>query len=168
LNNTVAGGAPDYYDQHIMPGFPPAHAMDDSLTTKYYNTGARGNSNTQEEGPGIGTGFIVIPTVSNSTVACGLHFATAEDVPDRDPITVTLEGSNATTKEEFDIGSNWKLLYNGPTGINATHEPDREKYVTQQNFTNELRFASYRLLITSKRASSTAVQYSEARIMGYV
>lgn len=121
-----------------------------------------------KNGPGIGTGFLVIPSISSSTLACGLLFATAKDNPHRDPITVTLEGSNATNVTTLDHGSSWTLIYNGSTGINETSHPGFETNGTVQIFENTKRFSSYRLLITSQRGIADAVQYSEARIMGYI
>jgi hypothetical protein len=135
----------------------PEFAMDNLTATKYFNYGR------------IGSGFVVIPAISKSSVACGLLFATANDSPNRDPITVTLEGSNASNITAVRLGTNWTLIYNGQTGIDAKTDPDRRVYGTQQNFSNTKRFASYRLLITSVRnGNADAVQYSEARIIGYV
>ncbi len=169
LYNTTAGGSTGGFNgTYASPSQMPQQAMDDSLTTKYLNTGQLGGYNKSVNGPGIGTGFLVIPSISNSTIACGLLFATADDDPNRDPITVTLEGSNETLIEALNNGSSWTLIYSGSTGINAVNSPDRKTNGTQQNFPKKGPFASYRLLITSKRNDSNSVQYSEARIMGYI
>jgi len=133
----------------------PEFAMDNLTTTKYLNYGR------------IGSGFVVIPAISKSSVACGLLFATADDRPNRDPITVTLEGSNASDINAVRLGTNWTLIYKGPTGISAVM--NRTTYGLQQTFENEKQFASYRLLISAVRGGGAdAVQYSEARIIGYV
>lgn len=144
------------------------HAMDDSLQTKYIDYGFKDGSNTTVGDAVTAAGFLVIPSISNVSIACGLLFATADDQPDLDPITVTLEGSNVSTVEALYKHTNWILLYNGSTGIDAAKDPGRLSYALQQNFSNTIHFASYRLLITSRRNNSDAVQYAEARIMGYI
>jgi hypothetical protein len=166
LYNTRAGGSTGGINGTYPPNEAHKYAMDDSPETKYLNFGHKGDPQSLVDEPGIGTGFLVIPSVSNSTLACGLLFTTANDNSYRDPITVTLEGSNATSLTELHLDSSWTLIYNGSTGIDANNS--RKTNGTQQNFQNAKRFASYRLLITSKRGVGDAVQYSEARIMGYI
>jgi len=99
-------------------------------------------------------------------VTRGLHFTTANDAANRDPITVTLEGSNETSIDMLQMASSWTLIYNGSTGISATVDPGRNTYVTPQNFTNTKAFVSYRLLVTSQRGADIGTQYSEAQILG--
>ncbi len=65
-------------------------------------------------------------------------------------------------------GSSWTLIYSGPTDINASVDPGRLTYVTQQNFSNTIAFSSDRFLVTSKRGTDDSVQYSEACIIGYI
>ena len=169
LYNTTAGRSTgglngQYGNGHMLPKY----AMDNSTFTKYFNYGHKGGFNKKVDNAGAGTGFLVIPSISNSTLACGLIFATGNDRSDRDPITVTLEGSNASAMESLHNGASWTLIYNGSTGIDTVNDPGRLKYGAQQNFSNTIHFSSYRLLISSQRNFSDAVQYSEARIMGYV
>ncbi|CAF1583611.1 unnamed protein product, partial [Adineta ricciae] len=144
------------------------NAIDGDLSTKYSNYGGIGRSRSSVVGRGVGTGFFVTPSISNATIARSILFATADDSADRDPLTVTLEGSNATTNATLRLRSSWTLIYNGSTGIDCSKDPGRSRYVTQQNFPNTKIFASYRLLITSQRNISDGVQYSEAQILGYV
>ncbi len=118
--------------------------------------------------PGVGTGFYVTPSISNASIAIGFLFATANDCSYRDPITVTLEGINATTTAALNLDSSWTLIYSGPTGIDPITTPPPMTYVPQQNFSNIMAFSSYRLLITSQRnLTANAVQYSESQILGY-
>jgi hypothetical protein len=167
LYNTTAGESTGGFNGTYSRVYEmPKYAMDGLVITKYLNFGHRGGPNLVVNGPGIGTGFLVIPSISNSTLACGLLFATANDNPQRDPINVTLEGSNALTIEALNRGSSWTLIYNGSTGIDTIS--NRSTYGILQNFSNTKHFASYRLLITSQRGNGDAVQYSEARIMGYI
>jgi hypothetical protein len=162
LYNTVAGGSTGGSNGMYPTSFEePPTAIDGSVSTKYLNFGSGGSD-------GINTGFYVTTTTSSTTIARALHFATGNDAPNRDPITVTLEGSNAPSGSALNLGSSWTMIYNGLTGIHATVDPGRSTYGTQQNFSNTVPYAHYRLLVTSKRGSDTIVQYSEAKIIGYV
>lgn len=149
-----------------MPSEYPLYAIDNSTSTKYLNFGVNSGGITATQ-PGLNTGFYVSPVSSNASVAIGLLFATAFDAPDRDPITVTLEGTNATGTAALNLGSSWTLLYSGPTGINATSVANRSMYVTPQIFSNTRAFRSYRLLVTSQRANDNSVQYAEAQTLAY-
>lgn len=166
LYNTTAGASTGGKNGRYSnsTGFP-AKAICNLTSTKYLNLGGNGDAFVVATASGVGTGFYVTPTISDSSIATSLLFATGNDAPNRDPITVTLEGSNLDT---LDDGSNWTLIYNGPTGISPTTDPGRQTYVAQQNFSNTIAYKSYRLLVTSQRGSEWAVQYSEAQIIGYV
>ncbi|CAF4867295.1 unnamed protein product, partial [Rotaria sp. Silwood1] len=146
----------------------PSDAIDGSLTTKYLNFGDSSSGCSGASPPGIDTGFYVTPTISNASVAVGILFATGNDDANRDPITVTLEGTNVTSTTNLNSGTSWTLIYNGSTGISASTDPDRSTYVSEQHFSNTIAFRSYRLLITSKRGSANSVQYAEAHIIGYI
>ncbi len=136
--------------------------------TKYVNYG-HGCHNCSIYQLGRGTGFIAIPSFSNPTLATGLRFFAAKDSPELDPISVTLEGSNATILEELHKGSSWTLIYNGSTGINFTKGFNRVTDIHTQWFsTNKIRYASYRLLITEQAGNGSSVQYGEAMIRGYI
>ena len=137
----------------------PARAIGNSTETKYLNFGA----NLLPQTSGTDTGFYVTPSISNASLVVALRFATGNDLEQRDPLTVTLEGTNSTS---LDIGSSWTLIYNGSTGLES--DPGRKRYGVQQSFTNTIRYASYRLLVTSKRGIAYAVQYSEVQIIGFV
>jgi hypothetical protein len=149
------------------PAETPDKAIDGLLSTKYLNFGFQGTTGAVLNQPGFGTGFYVTPSISNASVAIGLLFATANDYPTRDPITITLEGTNATTTAALNLGSSWTLIYSGPTGIDPITVPARSTYVPQQNFSNTIVFSSYRLHVTSQRNISDAVQYCESQILGY-
>jgi hypothetical protein len=166
--NTTAGGSIGGINASFsVPAEYPLYAIDNSTSTKYLNNGVNAGGLTAYQ-PGLNTGFYVSPVFSTASIALALLFATANDVPDRDPITVTLEGTNVTNAVSFNLGSSWTLLYSGPTGINATVDPGRLTFVAQQNFANTLAFRSYRLLVTSQRGNTSCVQYSEAQILGYL
>ncbi|CAF3801206.1 unnamed protein product [Rotaria sordida] len=166
--NTTAGGSIGGVNAfYAGPSEYPTYAIDNSTSTKYLNFGVNTGGITVYQ-PGINTGFYVSPVSSTASIAIGLLFGTANDVPDRDPITVTLEGTNVTSLAALYLGSSWTLIYSGPTGISATTDPGRQVYVSQQNFSNTLVFRSYRLLVTSQRGNTNCVQYSEAQIIGYL
>ncbi|CAF1629100.1 unnamed protein product [Rotaria sordida] len=166
--NTIAGGSTGAVNFSYPSNENPANAIDGSLSTKYLNGGDSSPSCSGSSAGGINTGFYVTPTISNASVAIGLLFATAADSPSRDPITVTLEGTNATGTTALDLGSSWTLIYSGSTGISSSTDPGRQTYVSQQNFSNTIAFESYRLLITSKRGTANSAQYAEAHIIGYI
>jgi hypothetical protein len=141
----------------------PANAIDMNTGTKYLNFGVSGSSSTTA---GLNTGYFVSPRVGSS-IAAGIIFYTANDGPNRDPTMVTLEGSNDGSAQ-LQLGGRWTLIYSGPSGISPTVDPGRNTMCTLMNFYNTIPYMSYRLLITSKRGADNSVQYSEARIMGYV
>ena len=109
----------------------PAQAIDNSVSTKYLNFGATGDFYVTVNAPGVGTGYYATPAISSASVAIGLCFATANDVPDRDPTGVTLERTNSNA---LDDGSSWSLIYNVSIGISSTISPGRATFVAQQNF----------------------------------
>jgi hypothetical protein len=166
LYNTTAGGSTGGENgMYSTSAEYPASAIDYLTSTKYLNFGTTGGYYITAPAPGVGTGFYVTPIVSNASIAVSLRFATANDSPNRDPITVTLEGTNSN---ELDYGSSWTLIYSGPTGISPTIDPGRMQYVAQQNFSNTIAYKSYRLLVTSQRGADWVVQYAEAEIIGYI
>ena len=166
LYNTTAGGPIVGKDgRYSYTTEHPSLAIDNSTSTKYFNFGGTGDVSQSAHQPGVGSGFYVTPSISNATVAIGLLFATADGLPNRDPLSVTLEGSNL---DALDLGSSWTLIYNGSTGIYSSADPGRQVYASPQYFNNAIPFRSYRLLVTSQRGDEHGVQYSEARILGYV
>lgn len=143
------------------------YAMDNQTSTSYVSYRSALNVNVSNSTDAIDSGFIVVPSIHNATVACALRFATGSRGLWYDPMSVTLEGSNDTDMSDLHFNSAWSLIYNGSTGINDTDAP-RATFGFEQRFNNAQRFASYRLLITEKRGNQTGdIEYSEAQIMGY-
>lgn len=166
LYNTSAGQSTGGYDGLYASSVElPPQAMDDNVNTKYVNNGINGSFTANLLNPGANTGFFVIPSVSNASLAVAVRFATANDYPNRDPITITLEGSNESNTTALHLGSSWTLIYNGSTGLLPVNA--RRTYGVQQNFSNTQRFRSYRLLITTQRDLTDCVQYSESVIIGH-
>lgn len=160
--NTSAGSSSSANVGNWTSYESPQNAFDNNTNTKYLNFAAGDTSITG----GLHSGLYVTPRIGRS-VATGVQFTTANDNYERDPITVTLEGSN-NASAQLHFGASWTLLYLGVTGINASVDPGRLTYVPMQNFSNTIAFTSYRLLVTSKRASSYGVQYSEVGIYGFI
>ena len=164
LYNTTAGASTGATNgRYSGANETPPYAIDGLTGTKYLNFGGSGDFYKTVPNAGVGTGFYVTPNISDISIATGLRFATANDAAGRDPLSVTLEGTNSTN---LDLGSSWTLIYSGPTGINPTADPGRMIFAPQQNFSNRIPFRSYRLLITAQRANEWAVQYAEAAIIG--
>ena len=94
-----------------------------------------------------------------------LQFCTENDLPLRDPLTVTLEGSNQNGSTLL-LGSSWTLIYNGTTGLDV--DPGRGSLgVRQTFFSNVIAYSSYRILITWKRGNEIATQYSELQLSAF-
>ena len=77
----------------------------------------------------------------------------------RDPLTFTIEGSNAAGAL-LPLGSSWTLIYNGSTGL--TPDPGRYAYGALQMLSSPwLSYASYRFLVTSVGVSADCSSYTE-------
>ena len=89
----------------------------------------------------------------------GFYVGTQTYSPTRDPMTFTIEGSNATGAL-LPLGSSWTLIYNGSTGL--TPDPGRFAYGALQLLSNaSARFKSYRFLVTSVRGTPSCASYTE-------
>ena len=168
IYNTRAGGSVNGLNGVYPAAENHRNAIDNNLTTKYLNFGGPTCADCSLTTEGIDTGFIVLPAISNATVARAIIFATANDLAARDPLTVTLEGSTASDASLFSRNSSWTLLYWGPSGINADVDPGRMVYGNSQNFLNTTPYRSYRVLVTSRRGGASSIQYAECHILGYV
>ena len=112
---------------------------------------------------GIGTGFIVIPQ-QGATLLKAIQFIASVDMAANDPLTITIEGSNATFPI-FMLGKSWSSIYNDSTGLDA--DPGRgADGLIQCIPNNAIWYTSYRVLVTSKRGASNSVQYSGVRLLG--
>lgn len=134
-----------------------ANVKDGSTATKYYNT-AQNGSNPR----GVDTGFVIMPQLGY-TVINGFQIATANDVPDRDPVAITIEGSNAADAGQAG-GNGFSLIWQGPTSL--AQDPGRYTWGQLYNFVNTTGYRSYRVLVTALRGSGGGAQYSEVRLFG--
>ena len=142
-----------------LSGSSPSNLFDNSTSTLYVS---RGNlTSGTGANAGINTGFYV--TVADcQAVLTGFSFSADVSRSNRDPTSVTIEGSNS---DELTKGTSWQLLYSGPTGLRTTN---RANEGDRQIVNNSISYLSYRFLITSRRSTtSDYVSYSEVKLYGY-
>lgn len=167
--NTIAGGniSPSLSGSSVGNYFPseePDNILDRNITTKYTNFGYCNVSlMTSTFTCGVNTGFYLTLQRGAMTLV-GMRFITASSMRERDPLTMTVEGSNQAPST-LTQGSSWTLIYNGSTGL--VSDPGRGNSGTIQNFTNSISYSSYRVLVTSVRNFTYAVQYAEVELIGY-
>jgi hypothetical protein len=150
LKQTVAGKASVRDDQPGGEG--AANAIDGSLSSKYFN-----RSNDGANPSGVGSGLLITPAASGIVTA--FQIATANDMPDRDPLAITIEGSD----DSQGAPASFVLLYAGVTGLDA--DPGRQHWGPCIAFANAKAFTSYRVLVTETRGDNTdGTQYSEFRL----
>jgi len=163
-NTTVGGDSMVAVSGNIgygtyYPGLPPSNLFDDSIITRYVT---RGNSyNGTNAIAGLDTGFYVA-VADCEAVLTEFSIAPERSQPTRDPITVTVEGSNGG---DLTKGSNWNAVYNGATGLLTI--ANRSAEGQQQTITQPGSYLYYRFLVTSKRTISDYVSYTEVKLYGY-
>jgi hypothetical protein len=143
----------------------PQNAFDQNITTKHSSYGICNSSSASGLLQcGANTGHYL--TLGRGTsLLTSIRFCAATSLAERDPMTITIEGSNQSSSALL-FGSSWSLIYNGSSGLDS--DPGRANYGVTQAIPNNARwYNSYRLLITSKRNISNAVQYSEVQLFGY-
>ncbi|CAF0997199.1 unnamed protein product [Adineta steineri] len=166
--NTIAGGdssvaTPGDNVGNYYRDEKPEYALDQKTSTKYTNFG-NCSSNFFSPTCGTNTGFYVT-LARGASLLLAIQFCAAPDIPLRDPITITVEGSNETSSA-LNLGSSWTLIYSGSSGLDT----DLGRYncgILESISNNGIWYNSYRLLVTSIRGSATSTQYSEVRLFGY-
>lgn len=166
LYDTTAGGDgtvanPD--KTGVAYGLAPQMAISRSITDKYLNFG-NGPEGESSATKGVGAGFYVTTAALGPTVLKSFQMTTAEDFPSRDPMTITIEGSNASGSDLL-LGRNWSLLYTGSTGWTA--DPGRRAAGESVAVAGSDSYTSYRVLITSHRDVANCTQFSEISLDGY-
>ncbi|CAF1148145.1 unnamed protein product [Adineta ricciae] len=156
--DSVAASAGEW-QCHYMVRESPDKACDGNVSTKYLSFGACYNGG---KGPtcGMGTGFY-LELSRGPTLVNGMKVCTANDFDQRDPIHVSLEGSNLPGRD-LSLGSSWTLLYDGSSGLET--DPGRKECGPLQLFNNTKEYRSYRFLVSAKRNISYSVQYSEVQL----
>jgi hypothetical protein len=155
LKQTVKGGPNILAERGGNEGV--AKAIDGDLNTKYLGKSIAENG----DNSGVETGFAITPSAGGSTIT-EIQFATGGDVPERDPLSITLEGSNDPNATDAQ-GNGFTLIYEGSTGLE--NDPGRNKWGPVISFKNETAYKTYRVLITQTRDDgSDSTQYSEVRL----
>ena len=152
LPSTPGSGVGKYWSSQI-----PSNAFDNNITSIYTNHGIC-NSTIYFISCGGNTGFYA--TLNNGPIILNaFYFITLPFSSNRDPLTITIEGSNQNSSL-LTFGSSWTLIYNGSSGL--TINPGRSMKGTTQILQNlPAAFASYRVLITSKRGIDSSTSYAE-------
>ena len=135
----------------------------DFENTTYMNYGTVGLFGTPSVSAGIGTGLHTTPQ-AGPTIIQSIQFQTGNETASRDPLTVTLEGSNHTGTSLYS-GPSWTLLYAGVTGLLPLNN-SRLTWGELQNFSNTIPFTSYRIIVTSKRDADVGTEYAEMHLYG--
>ncbi|CAF1549865.1 unnamed protein product, partial [Adineta ricciae] len=140
----------------------PGNACDGDTSTKYLSFGPCASTDDSDQ-CGLNTGFY-LELQLGSAVVRALQMYTGGDDSERDPLIVSLEGSNQSGSN-LALGSSWTLIYNGNSGLQ--NDPGRMSSGSIQPISNTISYKSYRFLVSGKRATSNSVQYSELRLYGY-
>ena len=127
----------------------------DNQQTKYLNFDTRNPNNPP-------SGFVVTPSVGVTRVT-GMRVQTANDGPERDPRTVTLEGSNDDTVTTF-AGGTWELI----STIEIPSVPNR--FLTRTfSFENFDAYKHYRwTAVTVATNNGCCMQVAEVELLGSV
>lgn len=160
--NTTAGGdsvrsLPGSHMGTYWRSQPPEAAFDGNISSCYTN---HGRCNATEEDPTCGEDTGVYFTFDNGSVVLkAFYFITQPSFSARDPLTITIEGSNENNSL-LTRGSSWTLIYNDVTGLaNVSARSTRGTVQILPNLSTA--YASYRLLVTSKKGNQTCTSYSE-------
>jgi hypothetical protein len=168
--NTTAGGdstpsPPGDFTGTYWPTEPPEAALDGNVTSEYTNHGGCDSGPGNSVECGSNTGFYLTLAVRRFTLV-SFRIATNIGAITRDPLMITIEGSNYN-ESELTFGKSWTLIYNGTTGLTSYFA--RAYFGDLQSVSGlSMPFTSYRLLVTSKRGQSNCVSYSEFRMMGFI
>jgi len=158
LDNTGTGGTSSMYP---VPNEAPGLVVDGDLNTKYLNFGR------------MGAGMIVQP--GSSTTAQSFRLWTANDAPERDPVSYVLMGTNApigSADRSNGLGESWTLIQKGsivpPTtgGTIDPLNPDRFAPYAAVNLTNSTAYSAYKLYFPNVRdgGNANSMQIAEAQL----
>src|SRR5437867_2844023 len=144
LLDVTQPGDPIIPTSNNSPGSEGVANAIDNAPTKYLNFDK------------LNTGFTVTPRIGLSVVQC-LTLTSANDAPERDPASFTLEGS-------YD-GTNFTLFASGPVPA-FTNRFD--KVVIR--FENNIPYLAYRLIFptVSNAAAANSMQISEVELLGFL
>ncbi|UJR35179.1 hypothetical protein I4U23_027946 [Adineta vaga] len=143
----------------------PINVFDGNLNTKYINFGScNATFGLYDAECGVNTGLYVSLRRGPSLLQ-GFVFGTANSFPARDPLVISIEGSNESPSQ-LTFGSSWNLIYNGSCGLDV--DPGRYSWGVPQWIVNNTKwYSSYRILVVSKRSTGEFVQYAEINLLAY-
>ncbi len=157
-------GDPTIASSDDSPGSEGVANAIDNQPTKYLNFD-RGTNNDD-----IDSGLVVSPSIG-STVLVGIGMQSANDAPDRDPLSIRLEGSNDEAPG-WDSG-NWSVIYETPADakIQSWEErfPDDHRF-QQQNFffDNTTAYKHYRwTVLETQGPSGCCFQIAEIELFAF-
>ena len=141
----------------------------DNAPTKYLNFDSGRDGTNAGFSP---SGFVVTPSIGVTHVR-GVSLQSANDAPNRDPLSFTLEGSNDDTITGFHSG-NWELITEVTnitpwTTIFGTGTPDPSRFKTQTFYFNSPKpYKHYRWIVTATQTTPNGccMQIAEEGIMG--
>jgi hypothetical protein len=127
-------------------------AIDNQIVTKYLHF----------EGATSPTGLAVTPS-AGATVVTKINLCTANDAPERDPMTYELSGSNDS------IDGPWTLISSGNITAWAT-DPGRRVWLPKPiTFANTVSYKHYKLMFpTCRGPSQNSMQIAEVELMADV
>ena len=109
------------------------------------------------------SGFVVTPSLG-MTYVTGMALQSANDAPDRDPKSITLEGSNDDEVSAYDSG-NWQLI----TQIDDIPAWTGRFQTKELFFDNDRAFKHYRWVVLDTQGPSTCcLQIAEVELLGSV
>jgi len=156
LKQTVAGGPNTLADTDDGSGVN--HVLDGTIQSKYTN---RGRDADGFNPPGDDTGFVVTPQGGETPVE-KIQFSTGDDRPERDPMSITLEGSNDPNALAAG-GNGFAVIYSGSSGLR--NDPGRSQWGRVMTFQNQTAYKTYRVLVTETRGDSTDMaQYGAVKL----
>jgi hypothetical protein len=136
----------------------PNNLFDSDLNTRF---SSEGNSAATDGIAGLNTGFCMT-VVQCQPVLIGFRFGNAYPYSEREPLRITIEGTNCTNVQTC---VSWALLYNGSAGLDI--QMNSLGYGEYQPISNNNIYKSYRFLVTEKRNVSNYVTYDEVQLFGY-
>ena len=102
--------------------------IDGNLSTIHVNLSRMGGEDFVTDEKGWGTGFVFGFQRARSAVLQNFQFGTGNGEVRYDPKTITIEGSIANDFYSITLGSSWRLVYTGSTGIDEQDDPGRNAY----------------------------------------
>ena len=145
------------------PGEIPSNLFDNDLGTVYTSYGPCSYS-LYNLTRGEKTGFYL--TLKNGSITMVAFYMGTNSLHwERDPLTITIEGSNLQGSALV-RGSSWTLIYNDSSGLNYNKTTSTLGAI-QIVPSFPMAFASYRLLVTAKKGIEPCASYSEFGLLGY-